>query len=485
MQQQSGMPSIYPVACHTDNIGPGSVFVAIRGTHIDGAAYICEAIKRGAREIIIDHETVFDASTADCIKAANVLVSRVTNTREALALRSAQANGNPAQQLTIIGVTGTKGKTTSCYLLEHIFKTAGYRTALSTTVTTRILDTEWRSPLTTPQPDYLQVFLRACVEQAVAMVIMEVSAQALSCHRLDGIFFAGILWTNFSHEHGEFYATMDDYLAAKSLIFDHRLPDCKSWINSDDPNLAELHERYAGISSFSMHDAHATVHGTCTAATQAGLEFTATMPGNSSCHSTVPALIGDFNVYNCLGAAALAQSFAISCKVIQQAYQTFVKVPGRLERYRLPNGATAFIDYAHNPSSYTAVLQLLATYTDHLIILAAAGGDRDATKRPIMGAIAAKYGQIVIITSDNPRSEDPEAIADQVMAGIPDNHTSQIMRVIDRELAIRAAYAVSRPGSIIALLGKGPDEYQILGSVTLPFSERAILLALSHKKRQV
>ena len=404
-------------------------------------------------------------------------MTRAENPRRCLALRSARACGFPAQKLKIIGVTGTKGKTTTSYLLEHILAHAGYKTALSTTITSRILGSEFRSPLTTPQPDYLQLFLKLCVQSGVDIVVMEVSAQALSLFRIEGITLDGVIFTNFDHEHSEFYSDIHDYFDAKCQIFSKRKPGACAFINEDDVWVKTLIGAYAGIKTFGFSATDKTVRGHLVGDQHDHVAFN--LYAQQIDQTLVcPSLIGRYNAYNCLASTSMALSLGVESSVIAQALNSFTRVPGRLERYLLPNGSLAFIDYAHNPSSYEAVLSLLSTFTNKLIVVFGAGGDRDKTKRPKMGAIAARYGHVLVLTSDNPRSEDPNNIADEVFAGIPQDARSKVIRELDRERAIRKAYEFADIGSIMVLLGKGPDEYQIIGTTHYPFSEAAILRSL-------
>lgn len=471
------MPDVYPVTCHSMYVGPGSVFVAIQGTKEDGVNYIPEALKKGAQEIVIAESVVLGTEIIELIERAGALLTRTDNVRRFLAVRSASACGMPAQKLKIIGVTGTKGKTTTSYLLEHMMAHAGYKTALSTTITSRILDSEFRSPLTTPQPDYLQVFLKLCVEAGVEYVVMEISAQALSLFRVEGITFDGVIFSNFDHEHSEFYPDIHDYFNAKCQIFNKRKQGACAIVNADDVWLKTLIGSHASIKTFGFSASDETVRGHLVGNQRDHVAF------NLYAHRVdqtlvCPALIGRYNAYNCLASTSMALTLGIEPSMIAQALNSFTRVPGRLERYVLSNGAVAFIDYAHNPSSYEAVLSLLGSCTNNLIVVFGAGGDRDKTKRPKMGSIAASYGQVLVLTSDNPRSEDPGKIADEVFEGIPMEARCRVIRELDREKAIRKAYEYAQPGSIMILLGKGPDEYQIIGSTKFPFSEAAILRSL-------
>lgn len=439
---------IYPVACHTDNVGKGTTFVAIKGMKQNGIEFIIPALEKGAGSIVVDQSEVIPADVQSAIKQHGATVIRVENTRAALAQLSAQALGNPAKKLKIIAITGTKGKSTTTFLVEHILRSAGKKTAMLSTVLNRIKGVDVPTKLTTQQPDYLHVFFNECVKQGVEWVVMEVAAQAFSLHRVDGIQFDIGIFTNFSQEHGEFYATMQDYFAAKGKILQHLKPGAPLLVNADDEHAMSLGEFYDDTYCFG-----------CTL-------------------YTCPALIGNFNKYNIAAAATCADHVGIARAAIQQALDTFVGVPGRLEKYQLPNGALGIIDYAHNPSSFEAVLGELRKLTHHLIVVFGCGGERDATKRPLMGHIASQFADLVIITADNPRSEHLATINENICAGIASQDTNKVLLIDDRARAIQKAYECSHAGSIIVLLGKGPDEYQIIQGVTYPLSEKAILKSL-------
>jgi UDP-N-acetylmuramoyl-L-alanyl-D-glutamate--2,6-diaminopimelate ligase len=471
------MPSIYPVACHTDNVGAGTTFVAIKGMSSDGTCYIPEALAKGASRIVVQQDAVLADDIVAQIRCYNAVVEYVPNTRQALAQLSAQAAGYPAQKLNIIGITGTKGKSTCTFLVAHILRSAGKKVALLSTVHNQINNQVLSAPLTTAQPDYLHQFFAVCVQEGIEWVIMETAAQAFSLHRVDTIQFAGILFTNFAQEHLEFYQDMDDYFAAKCQIFSHLLAHAPVIMNADDIWLQRyMHANCLSATTFGINQA-ADVRAY--AIQQDSKEITFTITSNAG---TIPVrnaqLLGVFNVYNSIAAVALTLQLSIPLSTIVNALGSFSGVRGRLEKYMLPNGATCFLDYAHNPSSFENLFSLLRQLTPHLIVLFGAGGKRDATKRPLMGAIAAAYADVVILTTDNPRTEDPHSIMNDILQGITSESRHKVIIEYDRELAIKKAYSLSRSDSIIALLGKGPDEYQIFGTVKIPFYERLIVQSL-------
>lgn len=444
--QTNNLAATFPVACHTDNVAAGSIFVAIKGMKNNGVDYIVSALHKGAKTIVVEQNTNVSHVMLTAIREHNAVLVYVENSRQALAQLSAQALGYPAQKLKIIAITGTKGKTTTTFLLEHILREAGYKTALLSTVKNSIGSCDYATKLTTQQPDYLHVFFDQCYKEGVEWVVMEVAAQAFSLYRVEGIEFDAAIFTNFSKEHGEFYATMSDYFAAKAEVIHHLNNHAPLLLNSHDSEVAKLAARTKNALLFDDHHSY-----------------------------QCPALIGKFNKYNISAATKCAEALGAQPEKIQKALYSFVGVPGRLEKYRLTNGALGIVDYAHNPSSFQAVLSELRTLTDHLIVVFGCGGDRDASRRPLMGALAAQFADVVVLTSDNPRSENPETIVEDIKAGIAGSYLNKIVCEIDREKAICAAYKHSRASSIIAVLGKGPDEYQIIQNITYAFSDKNIL----------
>jgi UDP-N-acetylmuramoyl-L-alanyl-D-glutamate--2,6-diaminopimelate ligase len=470
MNESIVMPTTFPVTCHTDFVGVGSTFVAIQGYSDNGINYIKQAIENGARTIVVHHSTLLPDELCVFMKTHNVVLGRVENTRKMLAQLSAQAADFPAQKLKIIGITGTKGKTTTSFLLEHILRSSGYRTALISSAQNKINGTIFPSPLTTPQPDYLQQFLKLCVENNVEYVVMEVAAQALTLHRVEGITFCGIIFTNFSHEHLEFYANLDVYFYAKCLIFNMVTDDAPLLVNRDNAYCAQLLERYARTQSFGLSATNNAYQGQLLTDATSSIALRI-----QECEFQCPALFGNYNAYNVLAATSMALALHISTSVIANALKMFTGVPGRLQEHYLPNGARCFIDYAHNPESFQAVLSTLRALTCQLIVVFGAGGGRDKSKRPMMGVIAAEIADIVMITSDNPRLEDAATIAADITRDITPSLDHKLVLELDRKKAIEYAYQLSDKGSIIALLGKGPDEYQIIGTTKHYFSERNIV----------
>jgi UDP-N-acetylmuramoyl-L-alanyl-D-glutamate--2,6-diaminopimelate ligase len=306
---------------------------------------------------------------------------------------------------------------------------------------------------------------------------MEVAAQAMSLQRVAGIAFDGAIFTNFDQEHAEFYTNLADYFAAKCTLFSAVKAGAPSLINIDNSSCKKFFDQYSRqytLTSFGK-TTHAQLQIT-NLHVQPCVTFDLHLQGIH--HISCPALVGNFNSYNIAVSVSMAFALGAPMRAITDALHVFPGVPGRFERHTLPNGAMCVIDHAHNPSSFKAVLSTLRQLTSHLIVVFGAGGERDATKRPMMGATTAELADLVVLTSDNPRSECPQAIIEQIKQGIDAEHMHKITEELDRTVAITKAYQSSRPGSVIALLGKGSDEYQIMGDIKTFFSEKLIIKGL-------
>lgn len=453
------LPQIYPVTCHTDHVGQGSTFVAIKGFKLNGEQFINLAREKGATTIITDKD--------------------VHNTRQALAELASQAYGNPASKLKIIGITGTSGKTTTTYIIDYILQQAGYKTALLGTIKTKILDQEEESNNTTPESDYIQMFLAQCVKQGVQYVTMEVSSHSLDMFRVHGITFDALGFTNLSPEHLDYHKTMDNYFQSKSQIFKKLRPSGIIVINTDNEwgiKACEfLQNSKTSINpcvSFGQQQPTEKIdplHFEQITVTQNNFNGLAlTLNKNTlACQK----LFAEFNAYNISMAFLICKNLGILPDTIIHALRTFNGVPGRLQVHILKNGAKAFVDFAHKPDPFGKVLKTLRQYTNDLIIVFGCGGDRDTTKRPIMGALAAQYGDTVIITDDNPRCESREKIAQEILAGITENQKHKIICELDRHKAIEMAAKKATPTSIIALLGKGHETHYLINNQIFHFDD--------------
>lgn len=431
------IPKKYPITCNTKHVGPGSTFVAIKGFSTDGNKYIEQAIQKGATKIISMD------SNSEIIKLCiekNIKFEQVKNTRIALAKECSKTLNTKNIKTKIIGITGTKGKTTTTYIIEYILKNTGFSTALIGTIKNKILNQEIESINTTPESDFLHMFLNQCNQKKIDFLIMEVSSHALSLHRTYGLKFNVVGFTNLAQEHLDFYKTMNKYFKAKLKIFNQLKKESTAIINIDDiwgkkaveqmknkkTNIVKLSQQ-----TFGLVKKHIPNH----------------MPGT-------------FNLYNFSMAYLICKNLGIKKEKILNAIKNFPGVPGRLQQHILKNGAKAFVDYAHNPSSMEEVLKTLKTLTKDLITVFGCGGDRDTKKRPLMGQIAKKYSDFTIITDDNPRNENPENIINDILSGI--KKTEDIKVITNRKDAINFAAEKSNSQSIIAILGKGHENYHLI-----------------------
>ncbi|MBX9830379.1 UDP-N-acetylmuramoyl-L-alanyl-D-glutamate--2,6-diaminopimelate ligase [Candidatus Babeliales bacterium] len=455
------MPEKFPVTCHSNKVGLGSTFVAIKGKVTDGNNFIEQALEQGATALVVEHPFK-PCEFLNKHNEKNITISMVPNARKTLAIMSSNAAGNPASQLKIIGVTGTKGKTTTTYLIEHMLRTSGHKTAMLTGVVNQILDQKEPSTLTTPESDYLHMFFAECVKQNVEYVVMEVSSHALSLFRTHGIIFEAAAFTNLAPEHMDFHETLENYFAAKMMLFDQVKPNGTIVINADNEWGAKALEQLASkkptaSSLQQVNITHNNLHGLVL--TIDNHEFKTTK------------LFGTFNAQNICQAYTLCKQLGVSSEIMQRALASFPGVPGRLQGHQLANGAYAFVDYAHNGSSFEAVLSTLRPLTKHLIVVFGCGGNRDKMRRTLLGQRAAEYADSIILTDDNPRFEKSEAIINDILQAIPTPKRDHVVCEPNRHLALARAAAQATPESIIAILGKGHETSYIVEGTIYSFND--------------
>lgn len=466
---------IYRVSSHTKHVGVGSTYVAIPGTKVNGIDFIAQAIEQGAQTVVVPcNVTLSSEVTALCAKRG-VALKRVDDPRAALAQLSAQAYDNPADKLTLLAVTGTDGKTTSSYVLYHILKKAGKKVALLSGVEHMIGDEIYEADLTTEKPDYLHYFFDRCVCLGIQYVVMEVSAQAHTMHRLDGLTFGGVIFTNLAREHGESYQNLDDYFAAKLAVIAHKKSDAPLVTNID----AEWGCKVCSVYPDALTSGFAAqADGQITVLQETFqkqlLEITI---GGKHILAETP-LVGRYNAQNIAGVVMLAHQLGISSEYMVQALAEFTGAPGRLERFSLANGALAIVDYGHTPQAFQAVLPMLKKRARKLFVVFGAAGGKDKPKRPMMGKIAVTHADMVIVSMDNPRMEDPQQIAQEILADLTVYERASVLVELDREKAIRAAYSYTQEGDIIVMLGKGVETVQIIGQKRVPYSDVAVVRSL-------
>lgn len=444
------IPKKYPITCHTKHIKKESVFVAIKGFKQDGTKYIEKAISLGAKKIVIDKNQKNILTHLEKYKDKIEFIF-TNNTRKYLAKQSSLILKKPSSKLKIIGITGTKGKTTTTYLIEHILKNSGFKTALLGTIKNKILNKEEESINTTPESDYIHMFFNECVKNNIDYVVMEVSSHSLSLHRTFGIKFDAIGFTNLAAEHLDFYKDMENYFNAKSILFNQVKLNGTIVLNTDDnwgkKAFNNLNPKFEKLNLISLNKK--------------------TLKNNFNNQN----LYGEFNKYNLTMAYLICQKLGIDKEKIDNAIKNFTGVPGRMQLHVLKNECKAFVDYAHNPSSMEAILKTLKPLTKNLIIVFGCGGDRDKTKRPVMGKIATRYANQIIISDDNPRTEDPKKIIDEILMGIEKQYLNKTFCFLDRKKAIEKAAKISDNNSIIAILGKGHENYYLVNDKKFHFDD--------------
>lgn len=442
-------------------VAPGDLFIAIRGWNSDGHDFLSAAAERGAAAAIVEDP-----------ERTSLPALVVREGRRAAAIAAATAYGNPARNLTMLGVTGTNGKTTTTSIMRHLFDDgAGSSASIGTLGVLVGSDGDvlpGGSGLTTPGPVELQRVLRELVDRGVKTVPMEVSSHSLDQRRIDGLEFDAVVFTNLTRDHLDYHGTMDAYLKAKMRLLEYLKPDGTTVVNADAGEWAALEPPSRHI-TFAVRASAADIRARDVRYTPQGSEWTLVTPDGSA-DVRLP-LIGEVNVENSLAAAAAAFALRISPDSIAARLATVPQVAGRLEI--ISTRPTVLRDYAHTPDALERTLRTARAFTrGRLILVFGCGGDRDKGKRPLMGEIAEKAADLAIVTSDNPRTEDPDAIIDDIEAGM---RGSKHERVTDRLAAIQRAIDMAEDGDIVVLAGKGHETYQIRGTTSYPFDEKEIV----------
>ncbi len=459
--------AIKKIECDSRQVKSGDLFVAMEGFTEDGHKYIQSAIKNGAVAVV--------AQTNGNYKPKAKVI--VPDSREALALLAGRFYGFPFRKLKMVGITGTNGKTTTSYLIRSILEHNKSKVGLIGTIAYWLGEEESKAINTTPESLELQRMFSRMLKQGVSTAVMEVSSHALVMHRVDGIEFDVAIFTNLNHEHLDFHKTMDAYRQAKGLLFRKlKAKGSSGVINMDDPNW-----RYFGQQAgrecltYSLNDPSAdffTTNFTCTP--ENTLITMATPVGEMKLDFK---LIGESNVYNALASVAAGFALKIDPQTIKSGLEAITGVAGRMERIQAGQDFNIWIDYAHTPHAFERLLKSARRITKRrLLFLFGCGGDRDQEKRPLMGKIAAKYADRIILTEDNPRGEDPEAIVKHIMKGIEEKNKVEI--IIDRKEGIKRALEIAQPGDTLVLAGKGHEDYQIVGDKKTHFSDKETMLEL-------
>jgi UDP-N-acetylmuramoyl-L-alanyl-D-glutamate--2,6-diaminopimelate ligase len=455
------------IAYDSRHVTPGSVFVALRGQKADGVTFAAQAIASGAVAIVAEQPSSSPSAVPWIV---------VKDARLALALLAAELFGNPSHEMRVVGVTGTNGKTTTAFLLHAIFEAGSIPCGLIGTVGYRYGDRVFDSTRTTPEAPDVQSLMRDMVAAGCGSCAMEVSSHALALKRVDGIRFAAGVFTNLTRDHLDFHTNMEDYFSAKRRLFEMLPAGAPALINADDSRAAALAEASALPVTYGVTKPADVSAGPLSYSLQ-GLEFDVRCPqGVVHVHSK---LVGRPNVYNILGAVGATAALGVPLDAIEEGLRRLPGVPGRFEVVSRPeDDVTVIVDYAHTDDALRNLLETARPMaTKRLITVFGAGGDRDKTKRPLMGMVAARLSDLIVVTSDNPRNEDPARIIDEVLrgaAGETRQGHAEVRTNPDRREAILDAIASASPGDVVLIAGKGHEKYQEIGGRTYPFDDVAV-----------
>jgi UDP-N-acetylmuramoyl-L-alanyl-D-glutamate--2,6-diaminopimelate ligase len=446
------------------NVQPGFLFAAIKGTSSDGHQFISKAIDLGATVIVCE-------KIPEGISEKVTLVT-VKDSAQALGIIAANYFDNPSSKLKLLGVTGTNGKTTTVTLLYQLFSKLGHKVGLISTVENRIIDNVIPSTHTTPDPIQLNELLKNMTEAGCSHAFMEVSSHAVDQERIAGLKFAGALFTNITHDHLDYHKTFENYIKAKKKFFDDLNSDAFALVNADDKRgMVMVQNTKAKKYSFGLKKM-VDYKGKIITNSIEGLELE--IAGKNVWFK----MIGDFNAYNLLGVYGAAVLLGEDSDQVLTQLSALHGAPGRFELVSPGSKFTAIVDYAHTPDALKNVLETIAQFrtgTEQVITVVGCGGNRDKTKRPLMGSIACRLSDKVVLTSDNPRDEDPKEIIKEMQTGILPTEARKTLVIADREEAIKTACMMAKPKDILLVAGKGHETYQEIKGVKYPFDDKEVL----------
>ncbi|ACX52664.1 UDP-N-acetylmuramyl-tripeptide synthetase [Ammonifex degensii KC4] len=457
------------LAYDSRRVEKGYIFFAIKGLVRDGHDFIPEAVARGAIGIVAERKVEVPPG---------VVLEVVPNTRRALAWAAAQFYGHPSRKLHVVGVTGTNGKTTTTHLLSSLYQEQGKKVGLIGTLYVKLGEKAFPGERTTPESLDLQSWLARMVEEGIEVAVMEVSSHGLALERVTGVAFDVAVFTNLTQDHLDFHRDLEDYFQTKARLFTELLgekPGKKlAVINRDDPYGQRLTSLCRGVEVLTYGLKEGEVHALDYELRPEGTRLLASAGGERV--EVKLSLPGIFNVYNALAALAVAVGEGMPLDLAARALSRVQAVPGRCERIDEGQDFTVLVDYAHTPDGLLNILRTAREISrGRVIVVFGCGGDRDPSKRPVMGRIAGEYADLVVVTSDNPRSEDPVAIMQAIAQGLAQvAPPSRYLLIEDREAAIKEAFARARPGDIVILAGKGHENCQIIGDKRIPFDDREV-----------
>jgi UDP-N-acetylmuramoyl-L-alanyl-D-glutamate--2,6-diaminopimelate ligase len=468
MRAEAAVGVVRTIAYDSRTVEPGDVFVALKGLHTDGTTFARQAIDRGAVAIVSEQPSPADAKVAWSV---------VDDARRALAVLAAAFFRHPSGDMQVVGITGTNGKTTTAYLLASIFDAAGLSSGLLGTVGYRIGSELREATRTTPEAPDLQSMLREMVDAGCRACAMEVSSHALSLRRVDDMTFAAGVFTNLTRDHLDFHADMEDYFQAKRRLFEMLPRDAPALINVDDPRGSSLTEVGGRPVTYAINRPADIAPGPLSFSLE-GLAFDVRTPRGTI--SVTSRLVGRPNVYNILAAVATGTALGLSFDAIERGVSALDGVPGRFQVVsNARDEVTVVVDYAHTDDALRNLLETARPLArGRLITVFGCGGDRDRTKRPLMGAVAGRLSDVIVMTSDNPRSEDPGRIIEEIQRGLTADtrrdSDQRTLAILDRREAIAKAIGLARAGDLVLVAGKGHEKYQVIGSQVLPFDDVAV-----------
>lgn len=460
----NGNPEVSNIETDSRKAKKGTLFVAIKGVQVDGHQYINNALQLGAGVIVYEEDIEISAESVTFVKVAH--------SAEAAGIIATTWYGNPSQKLKLVGVTGTNGKTTTATLLYEMFRRLGYKSGLLSTVANYIDDAVYHATHTTPDPLTLNDMLAKMVDAGCEYVFMEVSSHAIHQKRIAGLTYTGGIFTNLTQDHLDYHKTMEEYLKAKKKFFDDLPPSAFALTNADDKNgqvmLQNTKAKKYTYSVKGMADFKARIiekHFDGTAIEIDGREVETLF-------------VGVFNVYNLLAVYAASILLGQKAEEVLVVLSTLKPVAGRFETIRSPKGYTAIVDYAHTPDALTNVLEAIHEVLEgsgRVITVVGCGGNRDKTKRPIMAREAVRLSDQAILTSDNPRYEEPEAIINDMADGLNSEQMKKTILITDRAQAIKTACMIAKEGDVVLIAGKGHEDYQDVKGVKHHFDDREVV----------
>ncbi len=466
------------LAYDSRRVEKGWGFICVPGAKADGHHFIPEAIQRGASAVVVE-----SGREAGLEPPPGGAIGVVPDSREAMAWIATAFHDEPSSQLVLVGVTGTNGKTTTALMLDAIFAAAGYRSGVIGTLEYRIGSRRLKPLHTTPEAVDLQALLASLVAEGASHAAMEVSSHALALHRVLGCWFSAAVFTNLTPEHLDFHQDMGQYLEAKRKLFEDPvyLPaegERANAVNTDDEAGRSIAARALGRTITFGFGSHADCRAEAIELGPDGTRFAAVLPGGAGQEQIETRLVGEVNVYNALGALAACVGLGIPVEAAREGLRTMPPVTGRFERVR-SRKRTVLVDYAHTPDGLRRALETARQLSrKRVIVVFGCGGDRDSSKRPVMGEIASRLADRCVITSDNPRSERPEAIIEQIVAGVPMGDRGKCAVEPDRQKAIRLAIQEAGKDDVVLIAGKGHEDYQIFADRTIHFDDREVAEAV-------